>query len=162
MNKKLIVAALSVAVFSGCASIVSKSEYAVAINSNPDAAQFSVTNSAGQKIHSGVTPASINLKSSSGYFKGETYTIELKKEGFSPKTYTLSSSVNGWYFGNILFGGLIGMLIVDPATGAMYKLPERVDVPFDQQVSSTNPGNLTIATIDSLTPAQISRLQRIQ
>jgi len=30
--------------------------------------------------------------------------------------------VNGWYFGNILLGGLIGMLIVDPATGAMYRL----------------------------------------
>lgn len=162
MNKKLLVAALSAVVFSGCASIVSKSEYAVAINSNPDAARFSITNRAGQKIHSGVTPASINLKSSSGYFKGETYTIELEKEGYSPKTYTLTSSVNGWYFGNILFGGLIGMLIVDPATGAMYKLPERVDVPFDQKLAFTNPGNLTIATIDSLSQEQVARLQRIQ
>ncbi len=30
--------------------------------------------------------------------------------------------VDGWYWGNIVFGGLIGWLIVDPATGAMYKL----------------------------------------
>ena len=27
--------------------------------------------------------------------------------------------MNGWYIGNILFGGLIGFLIVDPLTGAM-------------------------------------------
>ncbi|MBK9107742.1 MAG: hypothetical protein IPM92_05015 [Saprospiraceae bacterium] len=28
----------------------------------------------------------------------------------------------GWYWGNILFGGLLGILIIDPITGAMYKL----------------------------------------
>ena len=41
----------------------------------------------------------------------------------------MGSKVEGWYWGNILFGGLIGMIIVDPATGAMYKLDtEAVDV----------------------------------
>jgi hypothetical protein len=30
--------------------------------------------------------------------------------------------LNGWYAGNILIGGIVGLLIVDPATGAMYKL----------------------------------------
>lgn len=30
--------------------------------------------------------------------------------------------MNGWYFGNLLLGGVIGMLIVDPATGAMYRI----------------------------------------
>lgn len=30
--------------------------------------------------------------------------------------------LNGWYFGNLLLGGVIGMLIVDPATGSMWKL----------------------------------------
>jgi hypothetical protein len=41
----------------------------------------------------------------------------------------VGSKVEGWYWGNILFGGLIGMIIVDPATGAMYKLDtEAVDV----------------------------------
>jgi hypothetical protein len=36
--------------------------------------------------------------------------------------------VSGWYFGNLLFGGVIGMLIVDPLTGAMYNLtPEKIE-----------------------------------
>ncbi len=26
------------------------------------------------------------------------------------------------YFGNLLFGGVLGLLIIDPATGAMYSL----------------------------------------
>lgn len=30
--------------------------------------------------------------------------------------------MNGWYVGNILFGGVLGLLIIDPATGAMYSL----------------------------------------
>ncbi len=32
--------------------------------------------------------------------------------------------MNGWYAGNIVFGGLIGILIVDPATGAMWDIKE--------------------------------------
>jgi hypothetical protein len=43
----------------------------------------------------------------------------------------LHSSVSGWYFGNVVFGGLIGMLIVDPLTGAMYNLtPEKIEQPL--------------------------------
>jgi hypothetical protein len=34
--------------------------------------------------------------------------------------------MDGWYIGNILFGGVIGFLIVDPATGAMWKLGDPV------------------------------------
>lgn len=150
MNKKIIAMALSAALVSGCSSIVSKSEYAVALNSTPTGASFVVVNRSGQKVQSGVTPSTVTLKSSAGFFKGETYTVELTKAGFSPKTYTLTSSVDGWYFGNILLGGLIGMLIVDPATGAMYSLPDRIDVSLDQSSPSTPSDTLTIKTIDSL------------
>lgn len=163
MINKIISIALSTVILSSCSSIISKSEYSVAIDSSPDGANFVVTNQTGQKIHSGVTPSSVTLKSSSGYFKGETYTIVLNKDGYATKTFTLRSSVDGWYWGNILFGGLIGMLIVDPATGAMYNLPNRVDVSIDPEVASTDANkNITIATIESLTEEQISRLKKIQ
>lgn len=162
MKAKLIMFVFAVAMLSGCSSIVSKSEYAVAINSNPDGADFTVTNRAGRTVHSGTTPSTITLKSSSGYFKGESYTIALNKDGYSPKTHTLTSSVDGWYWGNILLGGLIGMLIVDPATGAMYSLPERVDISIDPRtVSAGSAGDLTVATIDTLSKEEISRLKRI-
>jgi hypothetical protein len=34
----------------------------------------------------------------------------------------LKASMNPWYIGNIIFGGLIGLVIVDPLTGAMWTL----------------------------------------
>ena len=50
--------------------------------------------------------------------------MKLTKEGYLPLERQLEASINGWYFGNIIFGGLIGILIVDPATGAMWKISE--------------------------------------
>ena len=143
---------------SGCSSIISKSEYSVAINSQPQKATFTIENKAGQKVHSGVTPASVTLKSSSGYFSGETYTITFQKKGYSDKTFTMTSTLDGWYIGNIVFGGLIGWLVIDPATGAMYNLPKRVDVSLDQAVTGTSNDQITIASIDNLSAADRERL----
>ena len=163
MKTKIIGLSLAVILTTGCSSIISKNEYAVAINSSPDIAAFRITNRAGQNVHSGTTPSTVTLKSSSGYFKGETYNIELNKEGYTTKIYAITSSLDGWYFGNIIFGGVLGMLIVDPMTGAMYNLPARVDISLEQSVAGVEPdATLTIATIDSLTAAQKLRLVLIQ
>lgn len=159
MNTRLILAVLAAFVLSGCASIVSKSEYAVAINSRPDQANFTITNRAGQQVHSGVTPASITLKSSSGYFRSETYTITFEKQGYAAHSYVLNSGIDGWYFGNILLGGIIGMLIVDPITGAMYSLADRVDVALSPETAALDhPRDLVVASIDSLNQEHIDRL----
>ena len=44
------------------------------------------------------------------------------KNGYDTKTVPEELKLNGRYFGNLLLGGVIGTLIIDPATGAMYKL----------------------------------------
>lgn len=108
----------------GCASIVGDSQYPVAITSEPEGANYEVRNSAGQLIHSGITPGTVTLKSGNGYFKSAGYSVKLRKDGYAEARTTIDSSLSGWYWGNILLGGLIGMVIVDPATGAMWKLPE--------------------------------------
>lgn len=113
---------------SGCASIVSDSSYPVSISTSPQEATFEVINSDGLSIQKGRTPTTITLKSGNGYFGSETYTIKFSKEGYEEQTYLLDTSMDGWYIGNILFGGLIGLLIVDPITGAMWKLPEAASV----------------------------------
>lgn len=121
-----------------------------------------VINRLGKTVHTGSTPASVTLKSHAGYFKGESYTIRFSKEGFASKDFTLRSTVDGWYFGNILFGGIIGMLIVDPLIGAMYNLPNDVEVDLAPSVSSRTDGHeFTVATLDSLTPEQVARLEKI-
>lgn len=108
----------------GCASIVSESRTPVSINSSPTGASYQITNEDGALVHSGVTPGQVTLKAGAGYFDGETYTVTFRKDGYAQNSAIINSRMNGWYWGNIVFGGLIGMLIVDPLTGAMYKLPE--------------------------------------
>lgn len=146
---------------SSCASIISDSAYPVAIQSVPDAANFTITNRSGATVHSGVTPTIVTLKAGAGYFKSESYSIKISKEGFADKTLVLTSSLDGWYWGNILFGGLIGMLIVDPISGAMYKLPADVSINLDSTSTASNNQILTIASYDSLTDAQKAKLVQI-
>ena len=106
----------------------------------PEGANVSVTNSAGEKVHNGATPLTLTLKRGAGYFKSERYTIAYSKAGFAPKEVTITGSMSGWYIGNILFGGLIGMLAVDPVTGAMYVLPDTVSQSLDAEAPKTSAG----------------------
>jgi len=44
--------------------------------------------------------------------------------------------LNGWYIGNLLFGGLIGLLIVDPLTGAMWTLdPKDINLILEKKTA---------------------------
>lgn len=106
----------------GCASIFSGSTQTLTFKSVPDTANITITNKSGEKIHTSSTPATVTLKRGNGYFKPAGYEITFSKEGFQTKTVQVKATVNGWYIANIIFGGLIGFLIVDPATGAMYTL----------------------------------------
>ncbi|MCK7477558.1 MAG: hypothetical protein M0C28_08815 [Candidatus Moduliflexus flocculans] len=72
------------------------------------------------------TPTTVTLSSKGGYFRPAVYHFEFEKEGFSPVNKEVSAGFNGWYMGNIVFGGLIGIVIVDPLTGAMWRLDELV------------------------------------
>ncbi len=139
---KLVCLAIVIATLSSCASIVSKSNWPVTFHSNPAGAIISITNKKGIEVYSGKTPATMKLKSGSGFFGKESYTVVLNLDGYEAKTLKLDCKLNGWYFGNILFGGLIGLLIVDPATGAMYKL----NTDFIEETLSKGPGATTQAT----------------
>jgi hypothetical protein len=125
---KPVCALFVVALLSGCASIIQGKTQSITFTSVPGAATFSVKNRGGTVIHTGTTPSTLELARGSGYFKSEQYTVTLEKPGYASRMIELSGSVNGWYIGNVLLGGLIGMLIVDPITGAMYTLkPEVVE-----------------------------------
>jgi len=159
--KKIILIGFILGCLSGCASIVSKTEYDVAITSNPGQANFTIVNKKGEQVFSGVTPATATLKSSAGYFQGQSYTVKFTKEGYADQTFTLKSTVDGWYIGNIVFGGLLGLLVIDPATGAMYNLPKNISVTLDESVSQNQIHDITIASIENLTSAQRAQLVKI-
>ncbi len=120
--KRLILG--SFLLLSGCCSIVDSPYETVAFNSNVEKANLKITNKEGMVVYSGIVPASVSLKKKRGYFSGETYTIHSEKQGYAADEKILDTRINGWYWANILFGGLIGMLIVDPATGAMWTFKE--------------------------------------
>ncbi len=109
-------------IFSNCASIVSKSAWPFTVDSDPAGARVVIVNKKGMEIFRGRTPAVLKLKSGSSFFTKESYVVSLASEGYETRKVNVECKINGWYFGNIIFGGLIGFLIVDPATGAMYRL----------------------------------------
>ena len=50
----------------------------------------------------------------------------MKKEGYQDALQQMDSTVSGWYIANIFFGGLLGMIVVDPASGGMYSFPDSI------------------------------------
>lgn len=128
MLKKILLSALSGVLFltTSCASIVSKSTYSVGVDSVPQGAKFTIKNDSNVIVTKGVTPAVVDLDADDGFFTRAKYTIALENQGYEPLSVPLKAKIDGWYFGNIIFGGLIGLVLVDPATGAMWKLPNGV------------------------------------
>jgi uncharacterized protein YceK len=131
-----IVLVIVILFVSGCASIVSKSNYPVSVISYPEGATITIKDKHGKQIYKGKTPTTVTLKSGAGFFSGASYTVEFKKKGYEPQTVAIEKQMDGWYISNILFGGLIGLLIVDPATGAMWKLPSKVSATLAEKTSS--------------------------
>ncbi|MFT4176495.1 MAG: hypothetical protein QM627_07545 [Luteolibacter sp.] len=134
-----------------CASIVSKSQYPVSISSNPSGTKVAVKNSNGQVIHQASTPTTVSLKSSQGYFKPASYTFEFTKKNGTKQSVPVSARMDGWYVGNVVFGGLIGFLIVDPLTGAMWKLDDKVHADLVPLATLDNGRGQKIAFVDKAT-----------
>jgi PEGA domain-containing protein len=102
-------------VLCSCASIIHGTHQDVGISSNPTGAQVSVD---GQV--KGTTPVVANLT------RKDNHIVRIELAGYKPYETTLTRKVSGWVWGNIVFGGLIG-LAVDAINGALYNLtPEQV------------------------------------
>jgi hypothetical protein len=118
--------------FSGCASIIKGGgPQAVNFKSEPSDAKLTVTDMRNGSVVSQIrTPNSVMLEKGTGYFKYGKYRVALEKEGYDKKEVNIEGDANAWYIaGNFIFGGLIGWLIVDPATGAMWSMnPESANV----------------------------------
>ncbi|MCM2973399.1 hypothetical protein [Larsenimonas suaedae] len=149
----------------GCASIVGDSDQSVTINSTPSNANVVITDETAKRVFTGTTPTTVTLKKSDGsYFGGKTYHVELKKEGYAPRTVDLTTSANGWYIGgNILFGGLIGWLIVDPFNGGMYTLsPDEVDADLGDAVAlEGEQKSLNLVMIEDVPEAMKGKLVKV-
>lgn len=110
---------------SSCATIVSGSRQMVKFNSTPSAATVIIDG-----VERGKTPFEAKLR------RAEEYTVVLKLEGFKTYETKLTRKFNAWYLGNLVFGGLIG-IVVDPLTGTIYSLsPNKVYGELSTSVTS--------------------------
>jgi len=140
---------------SGCASIVNGGARTVRINSDPPGAKITVFDKSGQTITNLITPASLRLKRHNGYFSGQKYKVVFENPGYYSSEIYIQTRVNGWYFGNIVFGGLIGFLIVDPVTGAMWTFaPKEVDWKLISSSVTLTPEQLKEAELKANPPKQ--------
>ena len=109
----------------GCASIISKSQYPVIIESTPPGASVTIKNKRNHVIHYATTPTIIPLKAGGGCARA-SYTVLFEKDGYESETKRVRSRVDGWFFGNLAFlplfcSGVVG-IGVDALTGAMWKI----------------------------------------
>ena len=106
--------ATTLALTSGCATIVRGANDDLVITSSPPGAE--VTLSTGQV---GVTPATFSLSRIGGF------DVRLKKEGYRDASARITPKLSGEGFafgmGNLVAGGIVGA-VVDGATGAAYDL----------------------------------------
>ncbi len=109
---------------SGCASIIHGSRQDVRVVSNPSGAvvRVNLNNTAT------TTPGILTLNR-----KEIGYVLTFEKQGYKPVEVSLRRTVDGWLFGNIIFGGLIG-IVIDFASGSAYKLtPSEVETVLEGQ-----------------------------
>ena len=135
MRVVILVAVLAVTLLSGCASIVSGQNQSVSVIALSDAkdvggARCSLTNDKGQWF--ATTPGSVTVRRSFS-----PLAVDCKSEQMAG-TDQIKSSTKGMAFGNILFGGVIGVG-VDVATGAAYDYPDVIRIKMLGIGPSTTP-----------------------
>jgi hypothetical protein len=122
MSSIAAVAALGIAV-SGCATIVTGTSQSVAITTPPTTgAECVLSGKEGNRTV--VSPGATRVEKSK-----EDIAVHCSKPGWQDAEATIPSHFQGWTFGNIAIGGLIGAG-VDAATGAMHKYPRAFEVPM--------------------------------
>lgn len=99
-----------------------------------------------------------------GYFRGAACEVSIEKSGYKPVRVAISPSINGWGFGNISIGGLIGMLLVDPFTGAMDTLrPDAMAPELEAEGAkvSSGEGTLLIRLVQDVPSALLAKATSI-
>ncbi len=127
---KLFSAMLTIALvaqISQCATIMSGQSQNVEFSSNPANAIVYVD---GEQI--GNTPVSKKLA------RNAEHEVRIELSGYAPYEVTLKKGLNGWVLGNILLGGIIG-IVVDAVSGAIYQLtPSAVYTDFTAMSANRN------------------------
>jgi len=97
----------------GCGTIFNGSTEEILFVSYPPGASVSFINAPG--VPTVQTPATLELK------RDKSYTARFELAGYPDHDVMIHSGPSGWLVGNIVFGGIIG-LVVDFISGGAYNL----------------------------------------
>lgn len=124
MCRGIALAALAaiVALGSGCATITKGTTQTVTVSTDPTGAVCTLTRDSKPLAIINPTPGSMPIEKGMG-----AIAIICKRQGYQDSAGTMTSEFQAMTFGNILFGGLIGVA-VDAASGAMHEYPAMVTI----------------------------------
>ena len=108
---------IPIALLSACATIVNGSSQTVTVSTTPPGATCTVDRMGARIGAVAQTPGSVRLDKSKN-----DLSVTCGKPGFQTATVTKEPSFGGATFGNIIAGGVIGV-VVDAASGANYEYP---------------------------------------
>jgi hypothetical protein len=106
----------------GCATIMHGTRQSIGIGSTPTGATVLV-----DQQPQGTTPVVAKLS------RKDHHVLRIEMGGYQPYEATITKKLSGWVWGNIVFGGLIG-LAVDAISGGLYKLtPEQIQAELKKE-----------------------------
>ena len=142
--------AASMMAFTGCATLLNGTSENVTLNTVPTKANITITDSSGEELYDGASPAALPLKrGGNGFGTAGVYTVQVKAAGYVPVEFTLgdgSISSGPYLVGNgvtsFFFGvGLLGF-VIDPITGAMWDInPKQLTAEQQKEMSISNNGS---------------------
>lgn len=128
MHPRHIIPAAALLASTACGTIMHGGSQDIGISSSPSGAKVTVDNQTGA-----LTPYVAKLS------RKDNHVVHLAAPGYAPADLTLTHSVSGWVWGNIVFGGVIG-LAVDAISGGLYKLnPEQLSTTLAAEHASVAP-----------------------
>lgn len=107
---------------SGCATLTTGNSQSITISTKPSGATCTLIRDGKVVGIVNPTPGTANVDKSK-----DDISIFCTKEGFQEAKAACDSNFQGMTFGNILFGGLIGV-VVDAGSGAMHKYPSEMTI----------------------------------
>lgn len=107
---------------SGCATLTKGTSQAITVNTDPTGATCTLSRDAKTVAIVNPTPGSVPVDKAYG-----NIVVDCKRPGYQDAAGKLAAEFQPMTFGNILFGGIIG-LAVDAVSGALGQYPEAVTI----------------------------------
>lgn len=142
-----------VALLPACATVVEGTSDTVTLSTNPAGATCTVDRNGERVAAIATTPGSVRIGKSR-----HDLNVTCTKEGYQPATVAASSKFTGATFGNVIAGGVVGV-VVDAASGANNRYPSEVRLDLVESPAAPPPAPVAQVPSPVLRPVSHERLR---